>query len=125
MFAYNHRRLRVSWYAERSTFSCLWVTLDADVEISNKENHPGPVLIDLLCATNLLASQILAIKIMAETLRSSIDVLNLQLTVTLELLVGRLSILYYHHGQQTYPNNILTYDQQKICLVPVNQASYG
>ena len=51
-FAYNHRRLRVSWYAERSTFSCLWVTLDADVEISNKENYPGPVLIDLLCAMN-------------------------------------------------------------------------
>ena len=62
---------------------------------------------------------------MAETLRSSIDVLNLQLTVTFELLVGRLSILYYHHGQQTYPNNILTYNQQKICLVSVNQASYG
>ena len=62
---------------------------------------------------------------MVETLRSSIDVLNLQLTVTFELLVGRLSILYYHHGQQTYPNNILTYNRQKICLVPVNQASYG
>ena len=67
------------------------MTLDADVEISNKENYPGPVLIDLLCATNLLASQILTIK-MAETLRSSIDVLNLQLKVTLELLFGRLSI---------------------------------
>ena len=92
VFAYNHRRLRVSWYAERSTFGCLWVTLDADVEISNKENYPGPVLIDLLCATNLLASQILTIKIIAETLRSSIDVLNLQLKVTLELLFGRLSI---------------------------------
>lgn len=62
------------------------------MEISNKENYPGPVLIDLLCAMNLLASQILTIKIMAETLRSSIDVLNLQLTVTLELLFGRLGI---------------------------------
>ena len=38
------------------------MTLDADVKISNKnmkkqtnreENYPGPVLIDLLCATNL------------------------------------------------------------------------
>ena len=61
---------------------------------------------------------------MVETLRSSIDVLNLQLTVTLELLVGRLSILYYHHGQQTYPNNILTYDQQKTDLPCSSQPSF-
>lgn len=79
------------------------MTLDADVEISNKENYPGPVLIDLLCATNLLASQILTIKIMAETLRSSIDVLNLQLTLTLELLVGKLSILWSTNISYQHP----------------------
>ena len=56
---------------------------------------------------------------MVETLRSSIDVLNLQLTMTLELLVGKLGILWSTNISYQHP----TYDQQKICLVPVNQAS--
>ena len=40
---------------------------------------------------------------MVETLRSSIDVLNLQLTMTLELLVGKLSILWSTNISYQHP----------------------
>ena len=59
---------------------------------------------------------------MVETLRSSIDVLNLQLTVTLELLVGRFSILFIIMVNKDISTTSLhMINKRLICLVPVNQ----
>ena len=71
---------------------------------NREENYPGPVLIGVLRAMNLRRlSNINRLNNGRNIAIFNIDVLNLQLTLTLELLVGKLSILWSTNISYQHP----------------------
>ena len=70
---------------------------------NREENYPGPVLIGLLCAMNLRRLSNINGLNNGRNIAISIDVLNFQLTMTLELLVGKLGILWSTNISYQHP----------------------